>query len=150
VQWKIESFHKILQSGCKAEDSKLRAAQRLANLSAVFCILGWRVFRMTMLKRAAPKAWSRLPLIPVALKFLDHLAKSGTEKSPTRNLSRYLTKIARLESLSYLNRTSDPHPGDVLMWRDLFRLTNMSWDTSPPLEMWLIESTLVLLHTVAP
>ena len=28
---------------------KLRTAQRLANLIAVFCILSWRVFWMTML-----------------------------------------------------------------------------------------------------
>lgn len=43
MRWIIEMFHKILKSGCRAEDSKLRAAERLANLMAVFCILGWRV-----------------------------------------------------------------------------------------------------------
>jgi hypothetical protein len=31
MRWKIEVFHKILKSGCKAEDSKLRTAQRLTN-----------------------------------------------------------------------------------------------------------------------
>ncbi|MGC9271287.1 MAG: hypothetical protein ACP5E6_14170, partial [Acidiphilium sp.] len=29
LRWKIEVFHKILKSGCKAEDAKLRTAQRL-------------------------------------------------------------------------------------------------------------------------
>ncbi|WP_245474015.1 IS4 family transposase [Bradyrhizobium zhanjiangense] len=29
LRWKIEVFHKILKSGCKAEESKLRTAQRL-------------------------------------------------------------------------------------------------------------------------
>jgi Transposase DNA-binding len=38
-RWKIETFHKILKSGCKAEESKLRTADRLVNLIAVFCIL---------------------------------------------------------------------------------------------------------------
>ena len=52
LRWKIETFHKILKSGCKAEDSKLRTAQRLANLIAVFCIMSWRVFWMTMLNRS--------------------------------------------------------------------------------------------------
>ena len=28
-RWKIELFHKILESGCKAEESKLRTAERL-------------------------------------------------------------------------------------------------------------------------
>jgi hypothetical protein len=47
LRWKIEVFHKILKSGCKAEESKLRTAQRLTNLIALFCILSWRVFWMT-------------------------------------------------------------------------------------------------------
>ncbi len=32
LRWKIETFHKILKSGCKAESSKLRTAERLTNL----------------------------------------------------------------------------------------------------------------------
>ncbi|WP_240537223.1 transposase [Bradyrhizobium elkanii] len=44
LRWKIEVFHKILKSGCKAEDSKLRTAERLVNLIAVFCIVSWRDF----------------------------------------------------------------------------------------------------------
>ncbi len=39
LRWKIELFHKILKSGCKAEESQLRTADRLVNLLAVFCIL---------------------------------------------------------------------------------------------------------------
>jgi hypothetical protein len=42
--WKIEVFHKIMKSGCKAEDSKLRTAERLVNLIATFCIMSWRIF----------------------------------------------------------------------------------------------------------
>jgi hypothetical protein len=56
MRWKIEMFHKILKSGCKAEESKLRTAERLANLMAVFCILSWRVLWLTMLARTAPEA----------------------------------------------------------------------------------------------
>ena len=35
MRWKIETFHKILKSGCKAEESKLRTWERLANLIPV-------------------------------------------------------------------------------------------------------------------
>jgi hypothetical protein len=52
LRWKIEVFHKILKSGCKAEESKLLTAQRLTNLISVYCILRWRVFWMTMLNRS--------------------------------------------------------------------------------------------------
>src|SRR5215207_8631317 len=44
LRWKIETFHKILKSGCRAEESRLRTAERLVKLIAVFCILSWRVF----------------------------------------------------------------------------------------------------------
>ncbi|MCC8951880.1 IS4 family transposase, partial [Bradyrhizobium sp. Arg62] len=56
LRWKIEVFHKIFKSGCKAEDSKLRTAERLVNLIAVLCIVSWRVFWMTMLNRSSPNA----------------------------------------------------------------------------------------------
>ena len=48
MRWKIETFHKILKSGCRAEESRLRTAARLTNLLAIFCILSWRVFWLTM------------------------------------------------------------------------------------------------------
>lgn len=59
-RWKIETFHKILKSGCKAEESRLRTADRLANLIAVFCILSWRIFWLTMLGRSAPQSSAEL------------------------------------------------------------------------------------------
>ena len=43
LRWKIELFHKILKSGWKAEDSRLRTADRLANLLAPFFILSWQI-----------------------------------------------------------------------------------------------------------
>lgn len=124
LRWKIETFHKILKSGCKAEESKLRTAQRLANLIAVFCILGWRVFWMTILNRSAPEASPTLALSSLEVKLLDELVPDGNKKlPPRRKLSHYLTKIARLGG--YLARTSDPPPGNMVMWRGLSRLTDI-------------------------
>ncbi|WP_143705496.1 transposase [Pollutimonas subterranea] len=54
LRWKIEVFQKVLKSGCKAEDARLRTADRLVNLIATFCILSWRIFWLTMINRAAP------------------------------------------------------------------------------------------------
>jgi hypothetical protein len=41
---KTEVFHKILKSGCRAEESKLRNAERLTSFIAVCRIVSWRVF----------------------------------------------------------------------------------------------------------
>jgi hypothetical protein len=54
MRWKIETFHKILKSGCRAEESKLRTAERLVNLISVFRILSWGVLWLTMMNRMTP------------------------------------------------------------------------------------------------
>jgi hypothetical protein len=123
LRWKIEVFHKILKSGCKAEESKLRTAQRLTNLIAIFCILSWRVFWMTMLNRSAPDALPNLALSETEISVLDRLV-SDESGSRRKTLSDYLTKIARLGG--YLARANDPPPGNTVMWRGLSRLTDIA------------------------
>ena len=123
LRWKIEVFHKILKSGCKAEESKLRTAQRLANLIALFCILSWRVFWMTMLNRSAPDALPTLALTAAEIGVLDRLV-NDKQKTRRKTLSHYLIKIARLGG--YLARANDPPPGNTVMWRGLSRLTDIA------------------------
>jgi Transposase DNA-binding/Transposase Tn5 dimerisation domain len=119
LRWKIEVFHKILKSGCRAEDSKLRTAERLVNLIAVFCIVSWRIFWMTMLNRADPDASLSLALTPTEIALLDKLVPDKTKQTRT-SLAHYINKIARLGG--YLNRAKDPPPGNMVIWRGLQRL----------------------------
>jgi hypothetical protein len=121
-RWKIEVFHKILKSGCRAEEAKLRTAQRLSNLIAVFCILGWRIFWMTMLNRTNPTGPPNLALAEIELVLLDRVV-IDEDPPRRRTLSHYLTKIARLGG--YLARASDPPPGNMVMWRGMSRLTDI-------------------------
>src|ERR1700677_46342 len=72
-RWKIETFHKILKSGCRAEQSKLRTAERLVNLLATFCILSWRIFWMTMLNRCTRHLKPTLAFTPLEIKLLNRL-----------------------------------------------------------------------------
>jgi hypothetical protein len=124
LRWKIEVFHKILKSGCRAEDSKLRTANRLASLMAVFCILSWRVFWLTMLTRTAPNAAPTVALTSTELGLLDQLvADAGSRKCRSQILSYYLIKLARLGG--YLARSRDPPPGNTVIWRGLSRLTDI-------------------------
>lgn len=124
MRWKIEVFHKVLKSGCKAEESKLRTAERLANLMAVFCILSWRVLWLTMLNRSAPEVPPETALTSNEICLLDHLVSdTGNRRCRPGTLSFYLTKLARLGG--YLGRASDPPPGNVVIWRGLARLTDI-------------------------
>jgi hypothetical protein len=125
LRWKIEVFHKILKSGCKVEESRLRTAERLVNLIATCCILSWRIFWMTMVNRSQPEAAPTVALTQMELELLDHLVKDKAGKIPAaKNLSHYLTKIARLGG--YLARANDPVPGNIVMWRGLSRLTDIA------------------------
>jgi hypothetical protein len=124
MRWKIETFHKILKSGCRAEASKLRTADRITNLIAVFCILSWRVFWLTMMNRVAPAAPPAVALTAVETRVLDLLVGDGQwQGGQTHTVSRYLLKIARLGG--YLARAKDPPPGNIVMWRGLSRLTDI-------------------------
>lgn len=125
LRWKIEVFHKILKSGCRAEDSQLRTAQRLTNLISVFCIVSWRIFWMTMLNRSAPNASPEFVLTKAEIQLLDRLVKDKNPASTQRKtLSHYLIKIARLGG--YLARANDPPPGNLIMWRGLSRFIDIA------------------------
>jgi hypothetical protein len=122
MRWRIETFHKILKSGCRAEASKLRTAQRIVNLIAVFCVLSWRIFWMTMMNRVAPAASPLVALTGVETLLLDTLLPEMPKRRKA-TLSTYLIKIARLGG--YLARANDSPPGNMVMWRGLSRLTDI-------------------------
>jgi hypothetical protein len=123
MRWKIETYHKILKSGCKAEDSKLRTAERLVNLIAMFCILSWRIFWLTMMNRAAPNASPRMALTKLEIQLLDKLIADNRSQNKHGSLSSYLVRLARLGG--YLARATDPPPGNTVMWRGMSRLTDI-------------------------
>lgn len=122
-RWKIETFHKVLKSGCKAEESKLRTAERLVNLLSVFCILAWRVFWMTMLNRSTTVMPVNVVFSETERQLLDHLVPDRGIELTNRSLSNYIIKVARLGG--YLARTNDSPPGNIVMWRGLSRLTDI-------------------------
>jgi hypothetical protein len=124
LRWKIEVFHKILKSGCRAEQARLRTASRLVNLLAVFCILSWRVFWLTMTNRIDLDADPELVFTDLELRILDRLVNDKTTAHlPQHGLSHYLIKLARLGG--YLARSSDPPPGNETIWRGLTRLVDI-------------------------
>lgn len=122
LRWKIETFHKVLKSGCKAEETKLRTAQRLTNLLAIYCILSWRVFWLCMINRDMPDAPARLVFTETELDLLDHLSKRA-QPAGARTVSHYIRLVASLGG--YLGRRRDGPPGNMVLWRGLSKLTDI-------------------------
>ena len=77
-----------------------------------------------MMNRSQPAAAATVALTQLELQLLDQLqpARRATAKSPTR--SHYIVQLARLGG--YLDRASDPPPGNIVMWRGLARLTDLT------------------------
>ena len=122
-RWKIETFHKILKSGCRVEDAKLRTAERLVNLIAILCILSWRIFWITMQNRTSPEAPPASAFTELDLYLLDELVPTGPVEYHRSRLGNYIVKLARLGG--YLDRAHDPPPGNTVIWRGLSRLTDV-------------------------
>ena len=122
-RWKVETFHKILKSGCKAEEAKLRTAERLVNLIAILTILSWRIFWITMLNRTSPQASPNEALIELDQYLLDELVPNKKPAPPSLSLGHHIVKLARLGS--YLARAHNPPPGNTVIWRGLSRLTDI-------------------------
>lgn len=125
LRWKIETFHKILKSGCKAEHSKLRTAERLVNLLAMYCILSWRIFWLTMLNRSTRHAAPSLVFTELEINLLNQLVPARRHSTLRRHhsLRDSLTQLARLGG--YLARNGDGPPGNTVIWRGLSRLTDI-------------------------
>ncbi|MBY0409819.1 MAG: IS4 family transposase [Burkholderiaceae bacterium] len=130
TRWKIETFHKIMKSGCKVEQSKLRTSERLVNLIALYCILGWRIFWATMMQRTARAAPATLAFTRQELKLLDRLVQEPAKTS--NDLAVYLRKLACLGG--YLARAHDPPPGNIVIWRGLSRLIEIEFGYELALE----------------
>jgi hypothetical protein len=103
-------FYHILKTGCRAEHARLRTAERLVKLIAVYCILAWRArggraarshdrsrLGADLLVAPSDRSWSsRTPVVPDL-------------PAGERSLFAYVVKLARLGG--YLARSRDPPPG---------------------------------------
>ena len=118
----IEVFHHILKTGCRAEHARLRTAERLVKLIAVYCILAWRVFWTTMIGRSAPKADPHLAVTNHEIALLDRPVPDLP--AGERSLFAYVVKVARLGG--YLARSRDPPPGNLVIWRSFARLADIT------------------------
>ena len=115
MRWKIETFHKILKSGARAEEAKLRSASRLVNLIAVLCLLSWRFLWMTMMNRVEPNADPKIAMTEIEIQLLCHAVKNkGQPSSQPKTLQDALLLLAKLGG--YLARVHDPPPGNLILW----------------------------------
>ena len=79
---------------------------------------------MTMMARAAPDADPTIAFTAMEISILDRLVTDrGNRRAKPGTPQLYLIKLSRLGG--YLARTSDPPPGNTVVWRGLRRLVDI-------------------------
>ena len=129
-RWVVERFHFVLKSGCKLEESQLRAADRLERLLAVYSLVAWRLLWLTYQARHTPEVPCTVALQTPewqALFAFVQRTSSVPERVPT--LHQAVRWIAQLGG--FLGRKGDGEPGVKVLWRGWTRLQDL-------VDMWLV------------
>jgi hypothetical protein len=119
-RWGIETWHKVLKSGCKVEDCLLETSARLARYLTLFSIIGVRLMHVAYLARVQPD----LPAIEVfskeeieALHVRVHHALPPATSPTLREAVRMIGSLG-----GHLGRKCDGEPGMTVIWRGWMRL----------------------------
>jgi len=119
----IESFHKVLKSGCTVEDCRLEDATRLQPYLTLMSVIAWRLFWLTHLNRQTPDAPCTAILADHEWKALYtaiHHTQHLPDTLPTvRQAVRWIAQLG-----GFLGRKGDGEPGITTIWRGWSRLTD--------------------------
>ena len=74
-RWRIEDFHRVLKSGCRVEDSRLRSAVRLKREIAIEMVIACRIMVMSLLGREVPELPAEIMFTEVEIETLRCVAK---------------------------------------------------------------------------
>jgi hypothetical protein len=121
----IESFHKVLKSGCTVEDCRLEDAERLTPYLTLMSVIAWRLFWLTHLNRQAPAQACTAILADHEWKALYttiHRSPHIPERPPTvRQAVRWIAQLG-----GFLGRKGDGEPGITTLWRGWSRLADIA------------------------
>jgi hypothetical protein len=121
-RWGIETWHKVLKSGCKVEDCLLEEAERLQRYLTLFSIIGIRLMHVAYLARAHPdlpatEVFSTVEVQVLHLRVTKALPPATQKALTLREVVRMLGKLG-----GHLARTGDGEPGVLVLWRGWMRL----------------------------
>jgi hypothetical protein len=119
-RWGIETWHKVLKSGCKVEDCLLETAARLGRYLTVFSIIAVRLMHVGYLARVQPEApatevFSQEEIEALHLRLYQQ--RPPAEPPRLREVVRMIGRIG-----GHLGRKGDGEPGMTVLWRGWMRL----------------------------
>lgn len=85
LRWRIEDWHRVLKSGCGAEDLAHKTAERLKRGIAIKLVIAWRIMLMTLLGRECPGLPAELLFSDIELEVLTAHAVKKTLIGPSNS-----------------------------------------------------------------
>jgi len=120
-RWGIETWHKVLKSGCKVEDCLLEEAERLKRYLTLFSIIGVRLMQVAYLARAHPELPATEVFSSVEVQVLHlRVTKALPPATPSLTLREVVRMLGKLGG--HLGRKGDGEPGVLVLWRGWMRL----------------------------
>lgn len=113
LRWRIEDWHRVLKSGCRAEFLNLEAAERLERAVTIKAVIAWRLFAMAVMGRETPELPPEVLFSGTEIRVLEHVARDRGRPPPDSLGSAMLT-MAMLGG--YMNRSRDGPPGYKIIW----------------------------------
>lgn len=120
-RWTIETWHRVLKSGCRIEARQFGDVERFERATALFAVIAWRILYATMLGRLNADVSCEVLLQRFEWQAL-FCRTNGTTKLPKKppTLGQAILWIAKLGG--YLGRTNDRPPGSTVLWRGFLAL----------------------------
>ncbi|MFL9910746.1 IS4 family transposase [Paraburkholderia sp. RL17-337-BIB-A] len=115
-RWTIETWHRVLKSGCRIEARQFGTLERFVRATSLFAVIAWRILYTTLLARLDGDLPCEAVLQPVEWQAL-YCRMHRTTRPPDTvpSLHQAIRWIAALGG--YLNRRHDPPPGATVIWR---------------------------------
>lgn len=124
-RWTIETWHRVLKSGCQIEARQFGDVERFMRATALFAVIAWRILYATLLGRLDAEVSCEVLLQRFewqALYCRTHATTKLPKKPP--KLGEAILWIAKLGG--YLGRAHDRPPGTTVMWRGFLALHESS------------------------
>jgi hypothetical protein len=120
-RWGIETWHKVLKSGCKVEDCLLEEAERLKRYLTLFSIIGVRLMHVAYLARVQPDLRATEVFSTVEVQVLHlRVTKALPPAAKPLTLREVVRMLGKLGG--HLGRKGDGEPGVLVLWRGWMRL----------------------------
>jgi hypothetical protein len=124
-RWTIETWHRVLKSGCQIEARQFGDVERFMRATALFAVISWRILYATLLGRLDGDISCEVLLQKFEWQAL-YCRTHGTTNAPKQapSLGQAILWIAKLGG--YLGRARDRPPGTTVLWRGLLSLHEIS------------------------